>query len=36
MMDDDEIEIKWTVNYSGQFKLEYGGYEKTIIVESLF
>ena len=36
MMDDDEIEIKWTANYSGQFKLEYGGYEKTIIVESLF
>ena len=36
MMDDDEIEIKWTANYSGQFDLEYGDYKKTIIVESLF
>ena len=35
-VDDDEIEIKWIANYSGQFDLEYGGYKKTIIVESLF
>lgn len=30
------VQIKWTLNYSGQFNLSYGDFSKTIIVESLF
>lgn len=30
------IKIKWTYPYSGQFKLSFGEYTKTIVVESLF
>ena len=30
------IEIKWNANYSGEFKLSYGSYSKTLIVDSLF
>lgn len=33
---DKEITIKWTTTYSGQFVLQYGAEEKTIVVESLF
>lgn len=31
-----EITIKWTTTYTGQFVLQYGTQEKTIVVESLF
>ena len=31
-----EITIKWTTTYTGQFVLQYGTEEKTIVVESLF
>ena len=30
------ITIKWNKTYTGEFKLYYGKYEKTIVVESLF
>lgn len=30
------ITLKWDSSYSGQFKLKYGDFEKTIVVESLF
>ena len=30
------ITLKWNSSYSGQFKLKYGNFEKTIVVESLF
>ena len=30
------ITLKWDSSYSGQFKLKYGNFEKTIVVESLF
>ena len=33
---DNEITIKWTKTYTGQFVLQYGTEEKTIVVESLF
>lgn len=33
---DNTITLSWKANYSGQFKVYYGNYEKTIIVESLF
>lgn len=32
----NEITIKWTTTYTGQFVLQYGTQEKTIVVESLF
>jgi hypothetical protein len=38
-VDDDDIrkcKLTWTGNYSGQFDLNYGGFTKTIVVESLF
>lgn len=35
-IDDKEITIKWTTTYTGQFVLQYGTQEKTIVVESLF
>lgn len=35
-MNDKEITIKWTTTYTGQFVLQYGTQEKTIVVESLF
>ena len=31
-----EISIKWLPNYSGQFVLQYGSTQKTIVVESLY
>lgn len=31
-----ELKLQWMVNYSGQFKIKYGNFEKTIVVESLF
>ena len=30
------VYLKWTSSYSGQFNLQYGDIEKTIVVESLF
>lgn len=33
---DKKITIKWTATYTGQFVLQYGTQEKTIVVESLF
>ena len=36
ILEDNNIKLKWTQNYSGQFTIEYGGYKKTIVVESLF
>lgn len=30
------VGVKWLSTYSGQFDLEYKGYKKTIVVESLF
>lgn len=30
------IELRWTANYSGEFKLSYGPYSKILIVDSLF
>ena len=35
-IENNQIEIKWLQNYSGQFVLKYGSAEKTIVVESLF
>ena len=35
-IDDYTIDLYWDSTYSGQFVLTYGGYEKTIVVESLF
>ena len=35
-INDKEITIKWTTTYTGQFVLQYGTQEKTIVVESLF
>ena len=35
-IDDKKITIKWTTTYTGQFVLQYGTQEKTIVVESLF
>ncbi len=35
-IDDYTIDICWDSTYSGQFVLEYGNYQKTIVVESLF
>ena len=35
-INDNEITIKWTTTYTGQFVLQYGTQEKTIVVESLF
>lgn len=35
-INDKEITIKWTTTYTGQFVLQYGTEEKTIVVESLF
>ena len=35
-INDKEITIKWTTTYTGQFVLQYGQQEKTIVVESLF
>lgn len=35
-IDDKEITITWTTTYTGQFVLQYGTQEKTIVVESLF
>lgn len=35
-INDNEITIKWTTTYTGQFVLSYGTEEKTIVVESLF
>ena len=32
----NEISIKWTTTYNGQFVLSFGDIEKTIVVESLF
>lgn len=34
--DPRKVTIKWETTYSGQFDLYYGGYKKTIVVESLF
>lgn len=34
--DPRKVTLKWTGSYSGQFKLHYGDYSKTIVVESLF
>ena len=34
--DGKQVKIKWLSNYSGQFDLTYGGFTKTIVVESLF
>lgn len=34
--DPRKVTLKWTANYSGQFKLHYGDFSKTIVVESLF
>ena len=34
--DPRNVSLKWTSPYSGEFKLYYGDYSKTIIVESLF
>ena len=31
-----EISLEWCDNYSGQFILNYGNFQKTIVVESLF
>ena len=31
-----ELKLKWTANYSGQFKIKFANFEKTIVVESLF
>lgn len=30
------ISIYWDSNYTGEFKISYAGYEKTVVVESLF
>ena len=35
-IDNNKITIKWTTTYTGQFVLQYGTQEKTIVVESLF
>lgn len=35
-IDGTKITIKWTTTYTGQFVLQYGTQEKTIVVESLF
>ena len=35
-INEKEITIKWTKTYTGQFVLQYGTEEKTIVVESLF
>ena len=34
--DRTQLTLKWLSNYSGQLELSYGGFTKTIIVESLF
>lgn len=34
--EDNSVSLKWTKTYSGQFTLQYGDYQKTIVVESLF
>lgn len=34
--DDNSLSLKWTKTYSGQFTLQCGDYQKTIVVESLF
>lgn len=36
LVDDYTIKLIWNSTYSGQFKISYGDYEKTIVVESLF
>ena len=33
---DNKITVKWTQNYIGEFKLQYGTSTKTVVVESLF
>ena len=35
-VNNNEITIKWMTTYTGQFVLQYGTQEKTIVVESLF
>lgn len=35
-IEDKEITITWTTTYTGQFVLQYGTQEKTVVVESLF
>lgn len=35
-INDKEVTITWTTTYTGQFVLQYGAQEKTIVVESLF
>lgn len=35
-IEDKTITVMWTSNYSGQFTLKYGDFEKIIVVESLF
>ena len=35
-INDKEVTITWTTTYTGQFVLQYGTQEKTIVVESLF
>lgn len=35
-IDEYTINLTWDATYSGQFKLSYGDYEKTIVIESLF
>ena len=34
--DPRNVTVTWLSSYSGQFDLHYGGYKKTIVVESLF
>ena len=34
--DPRNVKVTWTAGYSGQFVLQYGEYQKTIVVESLF
>ena len=36
VVDNNNVKIKWTASYSGQFDLSCGDYTKTIVVESLF
>ena len=36
IVDERTIKLQWESNYSGQFEIEYGGLQKTIVVESLF
>ena len=36
VINNKELKLTWLANYSGQFTIKYGNFEKTIVVESLF